>query len=234
MGCQNCGSSGSCACAVSAGDGTIEVTGNGSADQPYAITTQVSQAAGNTLIKLADGLHVPVGTGGGVPVYPTATRPIGSVGLTYYDTTIPGILAYASPTAGYQKPWNLPWGHFYTGSGSSPNAQTGTIGTVTHSLLANRRILIQGWVQVASADTSGQTINIKVQQAGLDKISVSTTPTTNAVGQVSRDDIPVLVETTTTGVSTTFQMVFSISANTMTVERYYWVFQDIGPSGPPV
>jgi hypothetical protein len=95
MSCQDC--SDTCGCAVGAGDGSIAVTGNGSAATPYAVRTRLSGQPDNALSILGDGLYISSVTAmasGGTIVCTSSTRPAGSDGRRIFETDTDRTLVY--------------------------------------------------------------------------------------------------------------------------------------------
>lgn len=87
MSCQDC--TDTCGCAVGAGDGSIAVTGNGSASSPYAVRARVSTQSDNALSLRGDGLYISSSTAmasGGTIVCTSSTRPSHADGRRIFET----------------------------------------------------------------------------------------------------------------------------------------------------
>lgn len=188
-----CGCATDCACTLVGGD-CIDVSGSGTIDLPYTVSTRIDPDPSNGLSCGDSGLFV----GSEVPVWTTETRPVGSTGYTYYDSTLNALLVKSGEVVGYTPPWNLPWGYISsasvttstTGSGTTPTAVTGLF--VTWNAIANRRyrILVTGHVYSSTsvADSSVRVViydNTTVGSGNIITASdfvTSNTSATNVVG----------------------------------------------------
>ena len=97
MSCSDC--SDTCGCAIGAGDGSIAVTGNGSAASPYAVRAKVSTQSDNALSLRGDGLYIASSTAmasGGTITCTSSTRPAGVAGRRIYETDTRRTLIYSN------------------------------------------------------------------------------------------------------------------------------------------
>lgn len=244
MACQDCVNQ--CTCAVTATDNTIQVSGTGNAQTPYVISAKLSAQAGNALSTQGDGLYVATNAAGGVPVYETSGRPAGSTGLVYYDTTIPGLLVKSGPTAGYTKPWNLPWGYLgqdyrqsVTGQNNLSTPVSGAL--VTVSTPVGRRLRASVWCEMrATGAVTDPDWRISLYR---DSTQISSVVIKDFAGDpnpspVSGGSIFGVTESTGTSHTFTFRFQPGTGANSgagfvPVMEDGYLMIEDIGPSTTP-
>lgn len=133
MSCQDC--SDTCGCAIGAGDGSISVTGNGSATTPYAVRARLSGQVDNALSLLGDGLYISSVTAmasGGTIVCTSSTRPPGAEGRQIFETDTNRLLVHYDGAWHGQGSAGRPWTQYQSVVFSS-SGDGATVPTVIHT-----------------------------------------------------------------------------------------------------
>lgn len=214
----------------------IEITGTGTVIDPVVATPIIDFDPTNALQCRPDGLYVASSATGGVPVWSTATRPYPStLGYTYYDTDVPGIMTWSGAASEYTAPWNLPWGMLDYAETVLPASGIGTSYTdllfVTVDLIYGRTYKVTAFVDLFST-SAGQT-QAAITDVALNPLAHS--HFSNSANQVQTHNVSYIVEhggATTLGYE--YHLGLKVTAGTGSTQSnvygpHYIMVEDIGP-----